>query len=205
MQRQIPLTPQPLALNSLKDTAQVDEIDYSADFDNLNLIMDGFNKFFQTRKISYNTLKYIPGLGKIAYQGQLHSTETKRKYADDSYKNKKVIEFNIQLTANHYTNFQNVHLCLPIKINSTADEDKDGTIPVNKFFAHWIEETVKIFFAHWIKEIDIKRYGDDMPTLPVTNTVDIYRYSTELLKHIPKDALKAIQNNLLYSKDCSLW
>ena len=60
-------------------------------------------------------LKYIPGLAKIAYQGQLHSMETKRKYADDTYKNKKVIEFNVQLTVNHY-NFQNAHLCFPIKI-----------------------------------------------------------------------------------------
>ena len=29
-----------------------------------------------------------------------------------------------------------------------------------------------------------------MPILPLTNTVDIYRYSDELLKHMPKDALK---------------
>ena len=137
-------------------------------------------------------LKYIPGLAKIAYRGQLNSTETKRKYADDSYKNKKVIEFNIQPTADHYTMFQNVHLCFPIKIKSPADEDRDitaGTI------------LLKIFFAQWIKEIDIKRYGDDMPILPLTNAVDIYRYSDELLKHMPKDALKTIQSDLLYNKE----
>ena len=131
---------------------------------------------FFKRKKYFITLKYIPGLAKIAYRGQLHSTETKRKHADDSYKNKKVIEFNVLLTASHYT-------------KSTADKDKDitaSTIPVNKFF------------AHGIKEIDIKRYGDDMPILPLINTVDIYRYSDEL---IPKDALKTIQNDLFYSKE----
>ena len=99
----------------------------------------------------------------------MHSAETKRKHADDSYKNEKVIEFNVQLTANHYTNFQNVHLCFPIKIKSAADEDNDITAG-----------TISNFFAHWIKEIDINRYGDDMPSLPVTNTVNIYRYSDEL-------------------------
>ena len=81
----------------------------------------------------------------------MSGTETKRKYADESYKNKKVIKFNVQLSANHDTNFQNVHLCFPIKIKSAADNDNDivaGVIPVNNFF------------AHWIKEIDIKRYGD---------------------------------------------
>ena len=51
--------------------------------------MGGFDQFFQTGKISYNMLKYIPGLAKLGYQRQLHSTETKRKYCHKSYKNKK--------------------------------------------------------------------------------------------------------------------
>ena len=69
----MPLTSQSLALNPLKDMAQVDEIDYSADFDNLYSRMDDFNKFFQMVKVSYKMLKYIPGLAKPGYQGQLHS------------------------------------------------------------------------------------------------------------------------------------
>ena len=36
--------------------------------------------------------------------------------------------------------------------------------------------------------------------MPLTNTFDVYRYSDELLKHMPKDALKTIENDLLYSK-----
>ena len=40
-------------------------------------------------------LKYIPHLLKLGYQGQLCSIETKRKYADDTCKGKKVIEFNV--------------------------------------------------------------------------------------------------------------
>ena len=110
---------------------------------------------------SYNMLKYRPGLSKAACQGQLEKTETKRKHADDSYKSKKVIEFNIKLAGNQYTNFHNIHLCFPIKIKSAADNDTDitaGYIPVNNFF------------AHWIKEIDIKRYGDDIPILPLSST-----------------------------------
>ena len=54
--------------------------------------------------------------------------------------------------------------------------------------------------AHWIKEIDIKRLGDDVPILPTTNTVEIYKYSGAMLKHMPKNALKVIENDLLYSK-----
>ena len=69
MQRQMSITPQLLALNPLKDAAQVDEIDYTVDFDNSFSRMDDFNKFFKTGKISYNMLKYIPGLAKLGYQG----------------------------------------------------------------------------------------------------------------------------------------
>ena len=72
--------------------------------------MDDFDKFFRNGKISYNMLKYIPGLAKAAYQGQLEKTETKRKYTDESCKSKKVIEFNIQLAGNQYTIFCNIHL-----------------------------------------------------------------------------------------------
>ena len=67
-------------------------------------------------------LKYILSLEKAAYQGKLEKTETKRKYADDSYKGKKkVTEFNIQLAGNQYTNFHNIHLRFPIKIKSAAE------------------------------------------------------------------------------------
>lgn len=97
MQQPMPVTPQALTLNPLKDAEKVDEIDYSADFDNLFFKMDDFDKFFRNGKISHNMLKCTPGLAKAASQGQLEKTETKRKYEDDSYKGKKVIEFNIQL------------------------------------------------------------------------------------------------------------
>ena len=73
MQRQMPVLTQPLSLNPLKDMAKVDEVND-----------------FKTGKVPYNTLRYIPGLAKVGYQGQLHSTETKGKYADDTYKNKKL-------------------------------------------------------------------------------------------------------------------
>ena len=126
----------------------------------------------------------------FAYQGQLAGIETKRKYTDDTYKESKATETPLLLTKNHYTNF--VHLCFPSKVKSKADNKDDlaaRTITVNNFF------------AHWIKEINVVRYGDDVPVLPTTNMVDVYQYSHELLKHIPKEALTTIENDLLYCKD----
>ena len=106
---------QPLSLNPLKDMAKVEEFDYLAK-------MDDFDKFFRTGKVSYNILRYIPGLAKIGCQGQLNLIEMKRKYADDTYKNEKVIEFNVQITKGYYLNFQKVHLCFPLKFKSPANE-----------------------------------------------------------------------------------
>ena len=42
--------------------------------------MDDFDKFFRNGKISYNMLKYIPGLAKAVNQSQLEKTETKRRF-----------------------------------------------------------------------------------------------------------------------------
>ena len=101
----MPVLLPPLSLNALKDMTKVNEVNNSVDFDYLYSKMDDFDRFFRTRKVPHNILRYIPGSAKVCYQGQLHSTEMKRKYADDTYKNKKVIEFNVQLTKGHYTNF----------------------------------------------------------------------------------------------------
>ena len=102
-----------------------------------------------------------------------------------------MLEFVIELTANHYINFLNIVLCLPVTFRKTSDKaaaiDED-IIPVNNLF------------VHWIKDLNIKRYGDDIAVLPINKTLDNYRYSESMLKHLPDDVLKTFQKQLLYSK-----
>ena len=77
-----------------------------------------------------------------------------------------------------------MHLRLPIKIKSKANNNNNiaaGTIPVTNFF------------AHWIKEIDIKRYGDDVPILTL-KTIEVYRYLDEMFKQMPTYALKTLED-----------
>ena len=93
---------------------------------------------------------------------------------------------------NQYINFHNVHLVFPLKIKKETNNTSDILAS---------EITVNNFFAHWIREIDIKRLGDDVPILPTPNTVEIYKYSDAMLKHRPKNALKVIENGLLYSRE----
>ena len=135
-------------------------------------------------------IRYLTGLAKPLYQGELKGTLSKKAYADDTCKNLETAEFTTQLSANQFINFHSIHLVFPLKIKKKTNVANDILVT---------EITINSFFAHWIKEIDIKRLGDDIPILPTTNTIDIYKYSDAMLKHLPKKALKVIENNLLYS------
>ena len=51
-----------------------------------------------------------------------------------------------------------------------------------------------------VKEISITKYGSDRELLPTFSPWEIYQYSDQMLKHLPKDSLKAIQKHFLYGK-----
>ena len=191
MQANVPIFAPSTSLNLLKDAAGVAAVDYSTDFASLDKKIDNFMKLFDQGKGPGELVRYIPGLTKPLFQGQIDGTQEKKAFADDTYKDLKTAEFTIQLSSNHYMNFNNVHIVFPLKI-------KKKTNVANDILA--TEITVNNFFAHWIKEIDIKRLGDDVPVLPTTNTIEIYKYSDAMLKHVPKKALKVIENDLLYSR-----
>ena len=58
-------------------------------------------------------------------------------------------------------------------MDTTANIDATKTVVTN-------------FFVHWLKELDIKCYPDEIHILPTNNTVDIYRHSEKMLKHLPQ-------------------
>ena len=186
----MPILPTAPTLNSMKDTAQVEAIDYTADLEKLFGRFEAYTKFQNTGKTKNDLVRYIPGLTKPAHQGQIDGTLTKKAYANDTFKGFKVVEFNIKLTNNQYMNFHDVYLLFLMKIKKSSD--------VANYLADDVI-TVNNFLAHWIKELDIKRYGDDFSILPLTNTVEIYKYSDAMLKHMENDALTTAQNDLLYS------
>ena len=176
MQRNMPTSPPAQSLNPLDDTTGVNAVDYSTDFDCLYKRVDNQEKFFKTGSAPGKLVRYILGLAKPTYQGQISGTQEKKSYADDTYRDLKIAEFNIQLAANQYMNFHNVHLVFPLKI-------KKRTNSANNILA--TELTVNNFFAYWKKEIDIKHYDDELPVLSFTNTVEIYKYSDGMLKYVP--------------------
>ena len=107
------------------------------------------------------------------------------------YKDKETFDFELILGRNYYTNMKNIHVCFPIRFKKSADETANlaaDLIPVNNFF------------AQWVKEIDITKCGTNKSFIPTTTPLEIYRYSEPMQKHVPKDTLNMIQNNLLYSE-----
>ena len=130
-------------------------------------------------------------MSKIMYQRQIDNIETRRCYADSTYSNNQMMEFTINLTANHSINFSNMVLCLPVTFRKTTNK----TQPIDGDMI-----TVNNFFNHWIKDVIVKRYGDDIAVLPINKTIYIYRYSEAMLKHPPDDVLATFQHELLYSK-----
>ena len=96
------------------------------------------------------------------------------------------------MTDNYYVNPSNIHICFPIKIlkksNNSSNID-DHLITVNNFF------------AHWVKEVSITKYGSNKELPPTFAPWEVYQYSDAMLKHLPKDSLKTLQNHLLYSKE----
>ena len=191
MQKETPQNHPSTTLNPLKDAAGVVSVDYSSQFNSLSKKVQNLKNFVEDGSAEAGMLEYLPGLAEPKYQGQLKGINERKAYADETYTNLKIAEFNIQLSNNEYMNFHNLEIVFPMKIKKKTDDDDDLDATLI---------TVNNFFAHWIKEIEIKKLGDDQPILPTINTVEIYKYSDQILKHLPKDSLKLIEKDLLYSK-----
>ena len=191
MQKETPQNHPSTTLNPLKDAAGVVSVDYSSQFNSLSKKVQNLKNFVEDGSAEAGMLEYLPGLAEPKYQGQIKGINERKAYADETYTNLKIAEFNIQLSNNEYMNFHNLEIVFPMKIKKKTDDDDDLDATLI---------TVNNFFAHWIKEIEIKKLGDDQPILPTINTVEIYKYSDQILKHLPKDSLKLIEKDLLYSK-----
>ena len=59
--------------------------------------------------------------------------------------------------------------------------------------------TVNNFFACWITDIDIRWYPDNTRILPTNNNVDLCQFAASQLKYLPKESVKTIKKQLLYS------
>ena len=179
-------------LNPLKDLPKVSSIDNTSDLKDIFQKVDKLGNLWEDGKVDYNLIRCLPGLANVSRQGQIYSIISKKAYAWSNYKDKKMLEFNILLVSNTYTNCSSLMIVLPVQIKkrTSAAQNIDATMI-----------TVNNFFLHWLKEVNIKCYPDDIRNLPTNNTIDIYRYSENMLKHLPAKSLDTIKETLLYNKE----
>ena len=101
-------------LNPIKDAAGISSIDFSADIDNLIEKLDKLSTLYDSGRMDKDVMKYIPGMAPVSYQGQIDFIDTKRTYAASTYSDMQQLEFNLEVINNHYINFSNMVLYLPI-------------------------------------------------------------------------------------------
>ena len=65
-------------LNRLDDATGIDAVDFSADIDNLLTKLDKLTDLYDSGKADADILRYIPGMSKIMYQGQIDWIERKK-------------------------------------------------------------------------------------------------------------------------------
>ena len=85
-------------------------------------------------------------------------------------------------------------IVLPIYFKKSTDKAADVDVVM-----------VNNFFVHWLKEIDIRRYPDDVRILPTNNTVKVYNYAAQQIKHLPTKSLDDIKETILYEKRQLFW
>ena len=178
-------------LNPLKDLPKVPAIDNTSDLKDVFRKVDKLGNLWEDGKMDHSLIRYLPGLATVSRQGQIYNIIPIKAYASSNYTDKKLLEFNLLFAAITYSNYSGLMIVLPIYIKMATDATTniDATMTV-----------VNDFLAHWLKELDIKRYAGEICILTTNNTVDIYRYSEKMLKHLPQKTLDTIKETPLYSK-----
>ena len=179
-------------LNPLKDLPKVPSIENTSDLKDVFRKVDKLSNLWEDGKVNYSLIRYLPGLANVSRLGQIYSIVPKKAYASSNYTDKKILEFNILLASNTYANYSSLMIVPPVQIKKRANAAQN-------IDADMI--TVNNFFPHWLKEVDIKRYPDDICILPTNNTVDIYRDSEKMLKHLPAKSLDTIEETFLFDKE----
>ena len=153
-------------LNPLKDYAGVSSINDDGNFENLIQKVDKVGEFWKTCKADGDLSRHFPNILPVTRQVQIAGELPRKAYTSVTYLDKKQLEFVLDLTANTYTNYSSMEICLPMKFTKKTNK-------AQQMDAQMI--TANNFFRHWFTDIDIRRYPDDTRILPTNNSIDIYQ------------------------------
>ena len=176
-------------LNPLNDVSANSSIDNTSNLKDVFGKVDKLGDLWDRGQADASLIRYIPGLSNVSRQGKIFNIVPKKAYVTSTYTDKNKLEFTIELAANTHTNYSSMCIVIPIQIKKTTNIAQNVNVI-----------TVNNLFCHWLKEIDARRFPDDVRILPTNNTVEIYQYAAQQLKHLPKKSLHDIRETLLYEK-----
>ena len=102
-------------LNPLKDYAGVPSINDEGTLENLYEKVDKVTNFMKTGKGDGDLARYFPNILPIRRQSQIAGELPRKAYASVTYTDKKQLEFVLKLTANTYSNYSTMEICLPLQ------------------------------------------------------------------------------------------
>ena len=176
-------------LNPARDYGGVSSINDEGTLENIISKVDKSTNFIKTGQADEDLSRYYPNILPITRQSQIAGELPRKAYASETYTDKKQFEFTIEMTANTYSNYSSMLVCIPIKF--TKKSAKTTALDANM-------TTVNNFFGHWFTNIDIRRYPDDMNILPTNNSVSIANYSNAQMKYLPEKSVKKLLKTMLY-------
>ena len=107
-------------LNPARDYNGVSSINNEGTLENIINKVDKSNDFVRTGNTDVDLSRYYPNIYPITRQSQIADNFPKKPYASDTYTDKKQLEFTIQMTANTYSNYSTMLICLPIQFTKNT-------------------------------------------------------------------------------------
>ena len=124
-------------LNPLNDYGGIPSINDEGTLEKLITKVDKVRGFVATGKADGDLSRYYPNIFPIMRQAQTVGEIPRKSYASVTYSDKKQFEFALDLTANTYSNYSTMEMCLPLKFTKKSNKalQMDAEmITVNNFF-----------------------------------------------------------------------
>ena len=102
-------------LNPLHNYADVPSINDDGTLENLIGKADKVRGFMSTGKADGDLARYFPNILRVTRQAQVAGEVLQKVYTSVTYTDKKQLEFILDLTANTYSNFSTMEICLPLR------------------------------------------------------------------------------------------
>ena len=115
----------------------------TSDFDNANSKVKKNRRLIERGIYDAEIARHILGTLDLIFQGMIEKIMTTEQPPNPSYKDKEVLDFELILDNNFYTNLKSLYICFSKHFkklsNAAANLDADIYL-VNNFLAHWVKE-----------------------------------------------------------------